>query len=307
MATYQTAKTQYITTHDNAIKFAYRQFGTPSISGVPLLFLIHFRGTMDKWDPLLINSTAQHREVILVDYAGLGQSTGRVATSFRESAADIATFLSLIGVKKVDVLGFSIGALVGQLLALNHSTTSDQEKSLHVRKLIIAGSSSSIGPDMPETTNDYKTAATAATLTVQEFKELFFPRNAAGEKAAEEWWARVSERNESTSGEVPSDWGSQGFKDGGAAIQAQAGAYGKILDVEGSKGLEGTYDRLGELKMPVLVAQGSDDFMFPTINSFHLQQKVPNGQLIVYPNSGHGFLYQYAETFAKHVGIFLDA
>ena len=181
-----------------------------------------------------------------------------------------------------------------------------------------------------------QTAATAATLAVEGFKHLFFPHNEAGEKAAEEWWARIAERNETASGEVPSDWGSQGLKDGGVQLKAQGEAYGKFMNAEQSQGLEGSYGRLAELTMPVLVAQGSvsleslfffpllvslmhesnlgltdfslqDDFMFPTINSFLLQQKVPYGQAIIYPNSGHGFLYQYAETFAKHVGIFLDA
>ncbi len=271
MSTHQTAKTEFISSADDAITFAYRRFGTPSADGVPLLFLIHFRGTMDKWDPLLINSVAGHREVILVDYAGLGQSSGRVATSFRDSAADIATFLSSTGVKEVDVLGFSIGAFVAQLLALNHSSV-DGKVGLTIRKLIIAGSSSSLGPDMPETANDYKTPATGATLKVDGFKALFFPRNAVGESAADEWWARIGERNERSSGEVPSEWGSQDFADGGVAVQAQGEAYGKFLSKEGSKGLDGSYDRLAGLAMPVLVAQGSVSHLlsyFPTrISSF---------------------------------------
>jgi len=271
MATHQTAKTQYTSTPDGAITFAYRRFGTPAADGIPLLFLIHFRGTMDKWDPLLVNSVAQHREVILVDYAGLGQSQGRVATSFRESAADIATFLSLINVKDVYALGFSIGGFVVQLLALNHSNTDAARKTLNVGKIIITGSSGSIGPDMPESKNDYKTPATSATLTVDEFKELFFPRDPVGEKAADDWWARVAERNEKNSGEEPSDWGSQGFKDGGFAIQAQGEAYGKMLGEDTSKDLDGSYDRLGELKIPVLVAQGSVSYSSSCLGIFHLR------------------------------------
>jgi hypothetical protein len=123
--------------------------------------------------------------------------------------------------------------------------------------LIIAGSSSSWGPDMLETTNDYKTYATAATLEVGGFKELFFPKNENGEKAAVDWWARIAERNQHSSEEEPSDWGSQGLTDDGVAIKAQGEAYAKFLSEEGSKGEEGSYDRLAELKMPVLVAQGS--------------------------------------------------
>jgi hypothetical protein len=108
-----------------------------------------------------------------------------------------------------------------------------------------------------ETTNDYKTHATAATLEVVGFEELFFPKNEVGQKAAEDWWARINERSEKSSGEKPSDWGSQGFADGGVAIKAQGEAYAKFLSEEGSKGDDGSYDRLSEMKMPVLVAQGS--------------------------------------------------
>jgi pimeloyl-ACP methyl ester carboxylesterase len=248
MATHQTANTKYVSSETTT--FAYRRFGRSE--GVPLLFLIHFRGTMDKWDPLLIDSVAKTRPVILVDYSGIGQSSGRVATSFRESGADITTFLSLIGVSKVDVLGFSIGAFVAQMIALNADPN-----SLQVRKLIIAGSSASVGPDMPETKNDYQTAATAGTLEVGGFKTLFFPRNKEGEEAADSWWARVAERNEAASGEKPSEWASQDFRDGGAAMQAQGTAYGAFMNAEASKGDNGTYDRLSKLKMPVLIAQGN--------------------------------------------------
>lgn len=248
MATHQTAKTLNVSS--DTITFAYRRFGTPD--GVPLLFLIHFRGTMDKWDPLLVNSIAKTRPVILVDYAGIGQSTGRVAASFRESAGDIACFLSLIGVNEVDILGFSIGAFVAQLIALN-----TKREVLKVRNLIICGSSASVGPEMPETYNDYTTAATAKDLTVDEFKALFFPRNEVGEEACEKWWSRLKERNEETSGEAPTNWASQGFEDGGIAMQAQGTAYAAFQDPEKSRGLDGSYDRLRELHVPVLVAQGS--------------------------------------------------
>ena len=247
MSTYQTAKTQYVASP--AGTFAYRRFGPAE--GTPLLCLIHFRGTMDKWDPLLINIIAQSRPVILVDYRGIGLSTGRVATSFRESAEDLAEFLSLIEVKEVDILGFSIGAFVAQLVALNHS------ESLNVQHLIVCGSSSSVGPDMPETTNDYITDATVKDLRVEHFKSLFFPRTPAGVKAAEQWWHRLTERNESTSGETPTDWVSQGLKDEGKAMMAQGQAYGGFQKEESSQGRDGTYDRLSELSMPVLVVQGS--------------------------------------------------
>ena len=248
MSTYETAKTLHVAAGEPT--FAYRQFGAKS--GIPLLFLIHFRGTMDKWDPLLINSIAKERSVILVDYSGIGHSTGRVASSVRESAEDVAKFLHSINVKEVDVLGFSMGGWLAQMIALNH-----QSKDLRVHHVVICGSSASVGPDMPATENDYLTAATAAKLEIEHFKALFFPRTPEGEKACEEWWVRLQSRNEASTGETPSDWASQELADGGQALQMQGQAYPAFQGRDTSRGLEGTYDRLGELKMPVLVAQGS--------------------------------------------------
>jgi pimeloyl-ACP methyl ester carboxylesterase len=248
MTTHQTAKTNYVPYRDG--KIAYRRFGAPS--GVPLVFFIHFRGTMDKWDPLLINNIAASRPVILVDYAGVGQSTGVVANNFREWADDMLEFLSLIDVKEVDLLGFSLGGFVAELVTLN----ADPNK-LKVRKLILVGTAASAGPGIEKTPNDYIPYAAAADADLASMKVLFFPQNPVGEKAAEEWYARIQERNESTSGEVPSGWLSEGYKDGGAGLKAQADALEKWGNPETSRGLEGSYDRLEQIDIPVLIANGS--------------------------------------------------
>ncbi|KAK1247084.1 hypothetical protein MKX08_000886 [Trichoderma sp. CBMAI-0020] len=297
MTTHQTAKTSYVPYRDG--KIAYRRFGAPS--GVPLLFLIHFRGTMDKWDPLLINSIAASRPVILVDYCGVGQSTGVVANNFREWADDMLEFLSLIEVQQVDIFGFSLGGFVAEMMTLN----ADPNK-LKIRKLILVGTGASVGPGVENTANDYVPYAAAAAVELSSLKVLFFPHNAVGEKAAEEWYARIQERNEATSGEVPSEWLSLGYKDGGAGLKAQADALEKWFNRETSSGLEGSYDRLEQIDIPVLIANGSNDFMIPTVNSFNIQQKLPNATLLVYPNSGHAFHYQYAEKFAKQAVQFLE-
>ncbi|KAL7918623.1 Alpha/Beta hydrolase protein [Trichoderma austrokoningii] len=297
MTTHQTAKTSYVPYRDG--KIAYRRFGASS--GVPLLFLIHFRGTMDKWDPLLINNIAASRPVILVDYVGVGLSTGVIANNFRDWADNMLDFLSLIDVKEVDLLGFSLGGFVAQMMILN----GDANK-LKVRKLILVGTAASTGPDLQKTTNDYIPYAGAPDAELSNMKVLFFPQNPVGDKAAEEWWARIQERNEATSGEVPSEWLSQGYKDGGAGLKAQVNALEKWSDPETSRGLDGSYDRLEQIDIPVLIANGSNDFMVPTINSFHVQQKLPNATLLVYPNSGHASHYQYAEKFARQAVQFLE-
>lgn len=248
MTTHQTAKTSYVPYRDG--KIAYRRFGASS--GVPLLFLIHFRGVMDRWDPLLINSIAASRPVILVDYVGVGLSTGVVANNFREWGDDMLNFLSLIDVKEVDLLGFSLGGYVAQMMTLN----ADPNK-LKVRKLILVGTGTSEGPGIEKTPNDYIPHAAAADAGLAAMKVLFFPQNPVGDKAAEEWWARIQERNETTSGEVPSDWLSAGYADGGAGLKAQADALEKWADPVASRGAEGAYDRLEQIDIPVLIANGS--------------------------------------------------
>jgi pimeloyl-ACP methyl ester carboxylesterase len=146
MSTHQTAKTEYVV-RPNGEKYGYRRLGTGF--GTPIVLLIHFRGAVDKWDPLLINNIAAHCQVILVDYAGVGKSTGDVARTVRQSADNVLEFLALLGEREVDLLGFSIGGGVAQLVALNADP-----KVTKIRKLILAGTGPSAGPDTAVTTHE---------------------------------------------------------------------------------------------------------------------------------------------------------
>ncbi|KAJ4017682.1 hypothetical protein NW752_001591 [Fusarium irregulare] len=300
MSTQQTAKTQYVQSPGGA-KFAYRQIG--AALGTPLVVLTHFRGTMDKWDPLVINTLAANRRVITVDYAGVGLSTGEVANSIRQSAADISQFIELIKEPEVDLLGFSIGGYVAQMVALN-----SDPKKVKIRKLILAGTGTSHGEDLAlSPNNDVGAIAGVKDVNIDVFKILFFHKNPEGDAAAEAWWGRIHERKGSTCGEEVSEWLSSGYKDQGNGIKGQATqGHTFTMSAETSRGEGGAYDRLSEIKIPVLVANGNNDYMIPTSNSYLIHQRVPNGQLILYPNSGHGFLFQYATTFAKHVELFLQ-
>ncbi|KAK3368565.1 Alpha/Beta hydrolase protein [Podospora didyma] len=302
MSTHQTAKTQYLSIPSGST-LAYRRLGTGS-PGTPLLILTHFRGVMDLFDPLLLNTLAATRSIITVDYSGVGLSTGPVATSVHQSADNILSFLSLLGdVTEIDVLGFSLGGMVAQLVALNADPN-----LLRVRKLIVAGSTPSAGEGILATPNDdVATWAGGKDITVDAFLTLFFPKTREGDAAGRQWWARIHERSVATSGEEPATWLSAGYLDGGAGLQAQVAQVSAWGNPGASTGLEGSFERLVELKIPVFVANGHDDYMIPTSNSFVMQQKLPNGQLVVYPKSGHGFLFQYAALFAKHALLFLEA
>ncbi|PKK54432.1 hypothetical protein CI102_918 [Trichoderma harzianum] len=248
MSTQQTAKTQYVQA-SNGAKYAYRRIG--AATETPLLCLGHFRSTMDHWDPLLINTIAARRNVILYDYPSAGRSTGQVASTIRQMAADVHTFLGLIGLTEVDILGFSIGGMVTQLVGLN----------------------------APSTIN----------------------------YAAQGYWERIHERGVESSGEEHVKFLSDGLTDGGDGMNTMRNGITEFFTPETSQGLNGSYDRLADLKMPVLVANGHDDYMLPTVNSWVIQQKVPNGTLIVYPRSGHGFLFHFPTQFGSDVLNFLES
>src|SRR2546428_4672370 len=112
--THQTAPTQFV--EAKGIRFAYRRFG--KASGVPLVFNMHFTGTMEHWDPLVTDGFAKDREVILFDNAGVSSSSGEVPTSVERMAANALAFIKALGLSQVDVLGFSLGGLVAQELTL---------------------------------------------------------------------------------------------------------------------------------------------------------------------------------------------
>jgi len=298
--THQTAKTQF--TEGGDVRYAYRRFGNTSKTQVPVLFLIHFRGTMDYWDPLLVNSIAAERPVILFDNAGVGQSSGTVPASFREMAKHVIKFLELIQVKQVDILGFSMGGFEAPLVHL------DGPAGL-VRKLIIAGSGPSAGEGIQnhsaEQNDEVNRLAGQATPAYEDgLDKLFFAPTPTSQAAGKAYWERIHERNASTSGEERSKFVSWGYEDGGVALQAMVAAFGPWLDI--AQGADGDYNRLGDITVPTFIGQGHDDFMIPTVNSFVMQQKIPNARLKIFPDSGHGFLYQYAVEFARDVNEFLD-
>ncbi|OPB43814.1 hypothetical protein A0O28_0021320 [Trichoderma guizhouense] len=300
MSTQQTAKTQYVQA-PNGAKYAYRRIG--AATGTPLLCLGHFKSTMDHWDPLLINTIAARRNVILYDYPGAGRSTGQVASTIRQMAADVHTFLGLIGVTEVDVLGFSIGGMLTQLVGLNAPST------INVRKLVLCGTGPSAGPESVPTPNmagvlEY---SGAKHMELPQMRILFFPMTKEGEYAAQGYWERIHERGVESSGEEHVKFLSDGLTDGGDGMSTMRNGITEFFTPETSQGLNGSYDRLADLKMPFLVANGHDDYMLPTVNSWVIQQKVPNGTLIVYPRSGHGFLFHFPTQFGRDVLNFLES
>ena len=299
MATAQTAKTQYIDAV-NGVKFAYRRLGRST--GTPLVMHIHFRGSMDFWDPALLNALGDARPVIIFDQAGIGRSTGEVPTSFKEWADDLIAFVTTLGITQIDLFGFSMGGAAVQMAALTAPKL--------VRKLIIAGSSTSVPDDAVKfvpaivwpretpPTGPLKALATAVTPEEVEYSLAysFFPDDIIGREAAKAYWNRIHERN------VAGEPRMLELTDKDAGAKRQLATYG-----EWSKyNPHNARDRLAELKMPVLVLNGDNDVLIPSSRSWEMAQMIPGAQLVIYPHAGHGFLYQYAELVARHVKMFLD-
>ncbi|MBR1221470.1 alpha/beta hydrolase [Bradyrhizobium sp. U87765 SZCCT0131] len=273
---HDTAPTQYV--EANGIRFAYRRFG--KTGGVPIVMTIHFRGTMDHWDPAMTDGLAQTREVILFDNAGIGASSGTTPNTIAGMATDAIAFIKALGFSKTDVLGYSIGGKVAQEIAV-------QAPDL-VRKLILVGT----GPRGADTAASKSGEIFSASYDPPEHLWIaahFLP-NATGHAAGLKYLERKHRRQD----RVP--------EVSEAAATAQYAAI-----VSSNEKSDGVWDYLAGIQQPTLVVDGSNDLIIPTINGFTLQQHLPNAQLIVYPDSSHGPHNQYPELFVIHATLFLDA
>ena len=277
--THQTAATQFA--EANGIRFTYRRFGEPG--AVPLVFNMHFMGTMDHWDPAVSDGFAKDREVILFDNAGVSSSSGEVPETFEEMGANAIAFVNALGLKRVDVLGFSIGGLVAQEIAL-------QAPNL-VRRLVLVGTGPRSGESMDTGTPEGKEIFGATYEHPDDlWLRVHFTPSAASQAAGRKFLKRFRQRSHDRDPEVTRQ-----------AALAQRAAIAKW----GAK-REHAWDYLKTIKQPVLVVNGSNDLIIYTINSYILQQNLPNAQLIIYPDSAHGSLFQYPQLFVRHVSMFLD-
>ena len=276
--THNTADTQFV--EANGVNYAHRRFG--SGTGTPLLFLPHFRAGLDNWDPALTDGLAATRPVILLNNAGIASSGGEPATTISGMAQHVIAFSHALGLETIDIFGHSMGGFVAQQVAL--------DKPELVRRLILAGT----GPEGGESMVSYPDlAAHHATQEIpveENFLYLFFSPTETSQAAGKAFWVRRHGRKDQ---DLPSSM---------AAMRAQTaaiGAWGAIPSAD-------RYAKLGGIKNAVLVLNGKEDIMVPTINSFILQQKLPNAELILLPDSGHGAIFQFPELVTELVTKFLD-
>src|ERR1700684_2477349 len=278
--THQTAPTQY--GEANRIRFAYRRFD--KTGAVPLVFNMHFMGTMDHWDPAVTDGFAQEREVILFDNAGVSSSSGDVPGSVAEMGANAIAFIKALGIKQVDVLGFSIGGLVAQEITL-------QAPDL-VRRLVLVGTGPRSGEYMDTGTPQGRQIFGGNYEHPDDlWLRVHFTPSAVSQAAGRRFLKRFRLRTKDRDPEVTEK-----------AALAQRTAIAKW----GAK-REHAWDYLKDIKQPTLIVNGSNDVIIYTINSYILEQNLPNAQLIIYPDSAHGSLFQYPALFVADVTRFLNA
>ena len=287
-ATYETATTKYITV--SGVKYAYRFFGNLTSGALPLFMGIHFRGNMDWWDPLLINSIVAHRPILFIDNSGVGRSEGQVQESYQGWAAVTMSVVKALGIEKLDVFGFSMGGFMALTVALEYPE--------FVRKLIIAGSGPSQGEGMEAADPQFiimLAQAQGEEANKAGLLRTFFSASPEKQKLGEAWYERMTKARSERAPLLEGD-----------GVQQQVDAAMRYLGGEHRE--EGTYDRLDQIKIPVLIANGSNDILAPTHNSYVLYKKLVNAEphLHLYPDSSHGFLDEYHEHFSMLVNTFLD-
>jgi pimeloyl-ACP methyl ester carboxylesterase len=260
----------------------YRRFGDRAADAPPLLCLQHFRGNLDNWDPALVDRLATDREVILLANRGVGASTGAVPDNVEDMTRDVLRFVDALELREIDVLGFSLGGYVAQELALVRPRL--------LRRIVFAGTAPRGAPRIHRWSDDVYALATPDVPNPAGFLRLFFTGSQESRAKGVAYFERISART--TDRDEPTDL---------AARDAQLEAITRWGIPDASQ-----LARLAAITQPVLVANGDNDTMMITENSHLLAQHLPNSQLRIYPDSGHGFLDQYPELFADHVRAFLN-
>ena len=275
MTTWQDTSTKTVTV--DGTPFAYRELGEPG--GVPVVFLHHFAAVLDDWDPRIMDGIASEHHIIAFDNRGVGASGSRVPGNLEQMGADAIAVIRALGYDKVDVFGFSVGGAVAQMVAL-------QAPEL-VRRLVLTGTGPRGGGGiwkMPFIVGGAYAKAFATRKDPRNF--LFFPRNAEGKEAASDYFARLAERTQ----------------DRDRPISRQA-ALAQLRAITAG-GLHAP-DDLSVITAPTLVANGDHDLMVASEHSADLARRLPNSKLIIYPNSGHGGVFQHHREFVPEALEFL--
>jgi pimeloyl-ACP methyl ester carboxylesterase len=259
------------------VTFAYRELGPKG--GIPVVFFVHLAATLDNWDPRIVDAIARDHHVIAFDNRGVGASTGEVPDSIEAMADDAVAFITALGYGKVDVFSFSLGGMVAQALVAKHPEL--------VRKLILTGTGPAGGKDIDKVSGTTYYDMLRAILTRSDPKEfLFFNRDAAGKRAGKAFVERLQERTVDRDAPITVK-----------AFQTQL----KAIKKWGRSALAD----LSRITQPTLIANGDNDRMVPSVLSEDLHRRIAGSELIIYPDSGHGGIFQFHDRFAPLAAEFL--
>jgi pimeloyl-ACP methyl ester carboxylesterase len=277
--THNTAPTRFVEAH--GIRFAYRRFGNPI--GTPIVLFQHFMGNLDNYDSAITDALAKDREVILTDNAGVGLSTGEAPETVAGMAQDAASLIDALGLEHVDLFGFSMGGFVAQQIAVDRPEL--------VRRLILVGTGprggDGLGQLAPDVAPLFRKVYDPQDLM---WLPIFFSPSEASQAAGRRFLDRIRARTEDR--DVPvSD----------ATVAAHAAAAG-----EWGGAPPDSLHYLKGIPHPTLVVNGSNDIVVHTVNSYILQQNLPNAELILFPDSNHGSHFQFTGPFNRYATDFLD-
>lgn len=255
------------------IDFAYRELGKNN-GGTPVVFMAHLAAVLDNWDPRVVDGFAKKHHVIVFDNRGIGASSGAPAKSIEQMADDAITFIHAMGLKQVDIFGFSMGGMIAQEVILKDPQL--------VRKMILAGTGPAGGEGISSVSGVTYYDMMRGFFTRQDPKQfLFFTRTPNGIQAGKAYLLRLNERSANRDTEITVK-----------AFMAQL----KALRAWGAK----EPADLSKIYQPVLVANGDSDRMVPSENSRDLARRLPHSELIIYPDAGHGGVFQnYGDFVSK--------
>jgi pimeloyl-ACP methyl ester carboxylesterase len=273
---HHSAETRFV--EAGGVEFAYRRFGEPST--VSLVLLQHFRGNLDNWDPALIDVLAAEREVVLVDYPGVGASTGETSSAIAVTARQMVAFVAALGLEEVDLLGFSIGGFVAQEIALVRPSL--------VRRLVLAATGPKGAPGMHGWREDIAAAARGESKP-ENLLYIMFAHTETSQSKGKEYLGRFVKRQEN--------------RDAPTSDFARDAQYDAVCEwgIPDHAALQ----RLRAIANPTLVLQGDNDLMIPTKLSHLLAGLIPDAQIRIYPDAAHGFLFQYPREVAAAINEFL--
>lgn len=262
----------------DGVNYAYRELGK-SNGGTPIVFLVHLAAVMDNWDPRIVEGFAAKHHVVIFDNRGIGASSGAPSNSIEQMADDAISFIKAKGFTQVDLFGFSMGGMIAQEIVLKQPQL--------IRKIVLAGTGPAGGAGISSVAGVTFYDMLRGFFTGQDAKQfLFFTRTPGGIEAGKAFLERLKERSENRDKEITV-----------SAFLAQL----KALRAWGSKQ---SVD-LSVVKQPVLVVNGDDDRMVPTPNSHDLARRLPNSELIIYPDAGHGGVFQFYADFIPRALAFL--